>query len=90
MDNRKIQVFLATIRLGSFNKAAEELHMTQSAVTQSMNHFEDELGFIGDIIFSENRRFNLFDAGCALECGIPNGHIFCSFLFFILEYHLLT
>lgn len=45
MDNRKIQVFLATIRLGSFNKAAEELHMTQSAVTQSMNHFEDELGF---------------------------------------------
>ncbi|WP_077391806.1 LysR family transcriptional regulator [Mobilibacterium timonense] len=45
MDSRKIQVLLTTLRLGSFNKAAEELHMTQSAVTQSMNHFEDELGF---------------------------------------------
>lgn len=45
MDERKIEVFLTTIREGSFSKAATELNCTQSAVTQTMNGLEAELGF---------------------------------------------
>lgn len=44
MDDRKLEVFLTTIQTGSFSKAAEELNCTQSAVTQTMNNFEAELG----------------------------------------------
>lgn len=44
MDNYKIRVLLAVIRTGSFRKAAPELNCTQSAVTQSMNSLENELG----------------------------------------------
>ena len=43
MDDRKLQVLLATIRTGSFSKAAQELNCTQSAVTQMMNSLEDEI-----------------------------------------------
>lgn len=45
MDERKIEVFLTTIKEGSFSKAANELNCTQSAVTQTMNSLETELGF---------------------------------------------
>ncbi len=44
MDDYKIHVLLAAIRTGSFRKAALELNCTQSAVTQSMNSLENELG----------------------------------------------
>ena len=44
MDDRRLQVFLTTVRTGSFNKAAQELNCTQSAVTQMMNGIESELG----------------------------------------------
>lgn len=45
MDDRKIEALLTTINTGSFSKAAARLNCTQSAVTQMMNTFEDELGF---------------------------------------------
>lgn len=44
MDDRKLKTLLAAVRIGSFSKAAEELICTQSAVTQTMNSLEDELG----------------------------------------------
>lgn len=44
MDDRKLQIVLATLRTGSFSKAAEELNCTQSAITQMMNSLENELG----------------------------------------------
>lgn len=44
MDDRKIAVLLATVRTGSFSKAAEEVNCSQSAVTQIMNNMEAELG----------------------------------------------
>lgn len=44
MDDRKLEVLLATVRTGSFSKAAEITNRTQSAVTQIMNSLEDELG----------------------------------------------
>ena len=44
MDDNKIRTLLAAIRTGSFNKAAQEMNCTQSAVTQAMNSLEGELG----------------------------------------------
>ena len=44
MDNRKLHTLITTLRAGSFNKAAQELNCTQSAVTQMMNALENELG----------------------------------------------
>jgi DNA-binding transcriptional LysR family regulator len=44
MDTIKLETLLATIRTGSFSKAAKELHCTQSAVSQMMNALENELG----------------------------------------------
>lgn len=44
MDNRKLHALITTLRAGSFNKAAQELNCTQSAVTQMMNALENELG----------------------------------------------
>ena len=44
MDDNKIRILLAAIRTGSFNKAAQEMNCTQSAVTQAMNSLENELG----------------------------------------------
>ena len=44
MDDRKLQVFLAAVHTGTFSQAAAELHCTQSAVTQSINALENELG----------------------------------------------
>ena len=44
MDNRKLHTLITTLRAGSFNKAAQELNCTQSAVTHMMNALENELG----------------------------------------------
>ena len=41
MDNRKLHTLITTLRAGSFNKAAQELNCTQSAVTQMMNALEN-------------------------------------------------
>lgn len=44
MDIKKIQAFLAVVRLGSLTRAAEELNYTQSGLTHMMNSVEKELG----------------------------------------------
>ena len=44
MDDIRLRTLLAAVRLGSFSKAAAELHTTQSAVSQTMRRLEDELG----------------------------------------------
>ena len=44
MDEQKLRTFFAALRLGSFSKAAVELHTTQSAVSQMIRRMEDELG----------------------------------------------
>ncbi|MCI6285013.1 LysR family transcriptional regulator [Selenomonas sp.] len=44
MDEWKLRTFFAALRLGSFSKAAVELHTTQSAVSQMIRRMEDELG----------------------------------------------
>ncbi|MBQ9068824.1 MAG: LysR family transcriptional regulator [Eggerthellaceae bacterium] len=44
MDDRKLEVLVAAVETGSFNKAAQRCHCSQSAVTQLMNAMEAELG----------------------------------------------
>ena len=45
MDTKKYEALLASARLGSFTKAAQELGYTQSGLTHMMNALEQELGF---------------------------------------------
>ena len=44
MDDRKLELVIAAIDLGSLNKAASKCHCTQSAATQAINALERELG----------------------------------------------
>lgn len=44
MDDRKLDVLITTIEMGSFSKAARRCCCTQSAITQLMNAIEAELG----------------------------------------------
>lgn len=61
MDDRKLEVLLTTIRMGSFSKAAGELNCTQSAVTQMMNSLENELNC--KILEQNHNRIKLTPAG---------------------------
>ena len=38
------KIFYTVVKVGTFSKAAEELFVSQSAVTQSMQKLEDQLG----------------------------------------------
>lgn len=43
MSDRRLQVFHAVAKHGSFTRAAESLHMTQPAVTFQIKQLEDHL-----------------------------------------------
>ncbi|CAK9890043.1 MULTISPECIES: LysR family transcriptional regulator [Pseudomonas] len=53
--------FEAAARLGSFHKAAEELHLTQSAISQQIRSLENYLE--QPLFFREGRSVSLTDAG---------------------------
>ncbi|QKH35687.1 LysR family transcriptional regulator [Achromobacter pestifer] len=53
--------FEAAARLGSFHKAADELHLTQSAISQQVRSLEDYLG--QPLFFRQGRAVSLTDAG---------------------------
>ena len=40
LDSRQLRAFLMLARMGSFTKAAKELHLTQSAVSHAMKALE--------------------------------------------------
>lgn len=44
MDTRYLRTLVATVETGSFSKAAEELHLTQSAVSQRVKFLEERFG----------------------------------------------
>ena len=44
MDNRKLTIFYTVATLNSFSKAAQQLHIAQSAVSIAVKKLEDELG----------------------------------------------
>ena len=65
MDISQLEVFLAVAREGSFSRAADKLHRTQSAVSQAIRKLEIE---IGEALFDRSSRNGLLtDAGRVLQ-----------------------
>ena len=65
MDLAQLEVFLAVAREGKFSRAAEKLHRTQSAVSQSIHKLEEGLG---ELLFDRSSRDGrLTDAGRVLQ-----------------------
>lgn len=58
---RQIQYFQAVVRHNSFSEAAEECHISQSAISQQVKALEQELGF--QLLERHNRSFTLMPAG---------------------------
>ncbi len=58
---RQIRYFQSVVRNNSFSKAAEECHISQSAISQQIQALEHELGFA--LLERKNRRFILTSAG---------------------------
>jgi len=65
MDLGHLEVFLAVAREGKFSRAAEKLHRTQSAVSQSIHKLEED---VGEPLFDRSSRDGLLtDAGGVLK-----------------------
>lgn len=58
---RQIQYFQSVVRNNSFSRAAEECHISQSAISQQVQALERELGFL--LLERKNRTFTLTPAG---------------------------
>lgn len=68
MADRRLQVFHTVARLLSFTKAAEELHMTQPAVTFQVRQLEEQ--FNTRLFDRTHNRISLTDAGKRVyECA---------------------
>jgi DNA-binding transcriptional LysR family regulator len=57
----QIRYFQAVVRCNSFTEAAEECHISQSAISQQIKALEQELGV--QLLMRHNRRFELTPAG---------------------------
>ena len=57
----QVRYFQAVVRLGSFTEAAEECHISQSAISQQIKALEQELGV--QLLVRMNRKFELTPAG---------------------------
>lgn len=64
MDLHQLQVFQAAVRQGSFTRAGEELHLSQSTVSQHIKLLEDELGC--PLFLRVGRRVVVTEAGRVL------------------------
>lgn len=58
---RQIEYFQSVVQNNSFTLAAEEHHISQSAISQQIRALEDELGV--QLLTRKNRRFELTEAG---------------------------
>lgn len=58
---RQIRYFQAVVRNHSFSEAAQECHISQSAISQQIKALENELGFL--LLERKNRKFILTPAG---------------------------
>lgn len=63
MDSSQLEAFLAVYRLLSFTKAAEHLHISQSAITARIKGLEATVG--KTLLQRDNRNVNLTQAGIA-------------------------
>ena len=57
----QVRYFQAVVRCGSFTEAAEECHISQSAISQQIKALEQELGV--ELLVRANRKFELTPAG---------------------------
>src|SRR5260370_4625988 len=65
MDLGQLEVFLTVVREGKFSRAAEKLHRTQSAVSQSIHKLEED---VGEPLFDRSSRDGLMThAGRVLQ-----------------------
>jgi DNA-binding transcriptional LysR family regulator len=61
MDIRALQYFVETVRLNSFSRAAEALHVTQSAVSKKVRYLEEEVN--AQLLIRDGRALSLTDTG---------------------------
>jgi DNA-binding transcriptional LysR family regulator len=61
MELRHLRTLDAIARHGSFTRAAEELHLAQSALSQQVRRLEAELGV--DLLTRTSRSVSVTDAG---------------------------
>jgi DNA-binding transcriptional LysR family regulator len=65
LDLRRLEIFVAVAARRSFTRAGEDLHMSQSAVSQQIAALETE--FAAQLLDRRRRRVTLTPAGAALE-----------------------
>lgn len=58
---RQIRYFQSVVKNNSFSEAAEECHISQSAISQQIKALEEELGFL--LLERKKRKFELTPAG---------------------------
>ena len=58
---KQIRYFIAVVDCNSFTEAAEQMYISQSAISQQIQSLEKELGV--KLIIRENRKFTLTPAG---------------------------
>ena len=58
---KQIKYFIAVVDRNSFTEAAEQMYISQSAISQQIQSLEKELGVT--LIKRENRKFSLTPAG---------------------------
>jgi DNA-binding transcriptional LysR family regulator len=58
---RQLEYFQAVVRCNSFSEAAEECHISQSAISQQVKALEDALGV--QLLHRQSRKFELTPAG---------------------------
>lgn len=61
MDTKNLKTFLAVAQSKSFSQAAEQVHLTQPAVSKRINQLEEELGV--QLFDRINRKVSLTEAG---------------------------
>ena len=61
MDIRALRYFSETVRLNSFSRAADALHVTQSTVSKMVRQLEDEIG--APLLIRAGRSLQLTDTG---------------------------
>src|SRR5918996_5182267 len=64
MELRQLRAFVQVANAGTFTRAAEELHLAQSAVSQAVGRLEAELGF--ELLRRTSRGVELTEAGEAV------------------------
>jgi LysR family transcriptional regulator, transcription activator of glutamate synthase operon len=64
MELRQLRAFVQVANAGTFTRAADELHLAQSAVSQAVGRLEAELGF--ELLRRTSRGVELTEAGTAV------------------------